>query len=60
MLVSRHLIVAIDFHCRKEDTVEVNGYRQLSSYQPSLKYIILCSAEEKNFMEVWNNMRVSK
>ncbi len=28
--------------------MEVNGYRQLLGYQHSSKYLLLCSAEERN------------
>jgi len=31
---------------RKQNSMEVNGCCQLFDYQHSLKYIILCSAEE--------------
>ncbi len=35
MLVTKQLLVAIDFHCKKKYIIimEVNGYQQLFSYQ---------------------------
>ncbi len=48
MLVTKQLTVAIDFHSMETDIMEVNGYRQLFSYQHSSKYLLLCSAEEIN------------
>jgi len=32
----------------RKNTMEVNGYRQLSGYQHSLKYLLLCSTEESH------------
>jgi len=40
--------------------MEVNGYRQLFDYEHSLKYLLLCPAERKKFIQFWNNIRVSK
>jgi len=33
---------------KKNSTMEVNGVHQLSSYQHSSKYLLLCSAEDRN------------
>ena len=41
----------IDFHSRKKNTMEVNGDQQLFNYQPSLKYLILCLAEERKIIQ---------
>jgi len=38
----------IDFHSIFFPTIKVNGCHQLSGYQHSLKYLILCSTEERN------------
>jgi len=43
--------VAIDFHSIYFPIMEVNGCCQLSSYQHSLKDLLLCSTEE------WNSYR---
>jgi len=48
MLVTRQLTVAIDFHSIFFFLLEVNGYRQLSGYQHSIKYLLLCSIEERS------------
>ncbi len=42
------LMETIDFHCTGKNTMEVNGYRQLSGYQHSSEYLILRSTEERN------------
>ncbi len=42
-LVTKHLLVGIDFYSREKNTMEVHGYHQLSS-----KYYLLCSTEERN------------
>jgi len=43
MLVTRQLLDPIDFHCRK-----VSGCCQLSGYQQSSKYLLLCSTKERD------------
>ncbi len=48
MLVTKQLTVTNIFHSMGENTMEVNGYHQLSGYQNSSKYLILFSAEERN------------
>ncbi len=56
MLVTKQLTVATDFHSIFPHTMEVNGYRQLFGYQHSSKYLILCSAAEKDsyrFATTW-------
>ncbi len=39
MLATKQLTVAIDFHSEERNTMEVNGYRQLSGYQHYSKYL---------------------
>ncbi len=48
MLETKHLTVAIDFHSIEKNTMEINGYHQLFGFQHSSKYLLLCSAEERN------------
>jgi len=38
----------IDFHYILFPTMEVNGCRQLFDYQHYLKYLLMCSTEERN------------
>jgi len=40
--------------------MEVNGTKQLFGSNLSSKYLPLCSAEEIQFIQVCNNLRVSK
>ena len=40
--------LAIDFHSIFFPTMEVNGFRQLSGYQHSSKYLLFTSTEERN------------
>ncbi len=46
MWVTEQLTVAIDFSGMDENTMEVNGHRQLFGYQYTSKYLLLCSTEE--------------
>jgi len=55
MLVIKKLTVAIDF----QNTMEVNGGRELSGDQHSSKYLLLRVNRRKILIQVWNNMRVS-
>ncbi len=48
MLVTKQFMIPIDFHSMEENTMEVNGYRQLFGYQDSSKYNRLCSTEVRN------------
>jgi len=48
MLVTKQLTAAIDFHNRKTNTIDVNGYCQLFGYQHFLKCLLLCSTKERN------------
>jgi len=49
MLVSKLLTGPIDFQmAEKKNTMEVNRDHQLFGYQHSSKYLLLCSAEERN------------
>ncbi len=50
-------MVAIDFHSMKKKTMEVKGYRQLFVY--ILQNILFC-VQQKKFIQVWNNLKVSK
>jgi len=47
MLVTKQLMVAI-VGKKNKNTMEVNGYRQLSGYQHSSEYLLLCPTEERN------------
>jgi len=44
--ITKQLMNSIDFHSRK-NTLEVNG-EQLFGYQHSSKYLLVCSAEDRN------------
>ncbi len=44
MLVTKQLMVAIDYYSIFFRTVEVNGYRQLFDYQHCSKYIFLVNS----------------
>jgi len=58
MLVTRQLMLAVDFHSRGKNTMEVNEPHQLFGYQHSLKYIFFCVQLKTKFIQVWNIMRV--
>ncbi len=47
MLVIKQSMVPIDFHSISFPTMEVNGDQQLFGSSNSLKYIILCSTQER-------------
>ncbi len=50
MLGNKQLPVAIDFHSMEgKNTVKVNGDQQQFGYQHSLKYLLLCSTEGRNY-----------
>jgi len=42
MAVTKQFMGPTDFHSRNKNTVEVNGDHQLSGYQHSSKYLLLC------------------
>jgi len=44
MLVTRQLMDPIDFHSKNKN--KYNGVHQLSGYQHTTKYLLLCSTEE--------------
>ncbi len=48
LLVTKQLMVAIDFYSIFNHTMEVNGYHQLFGNQHSSKYPLLCSTEDRN------------
>jgi len=37
-----------DIHSRKKKSMEFNGVQQMFGYRHSSKYLLLCSAEERN------------
>ncbi len=47
MLVTKQLTVA--FYSVEKNTMEVNGYSQLSGNQHSSTYLLLCSTKEKTW-----------
>jgi len=46
MMITIHLATVNDFQSIFFPTMEVIGYRQLSGYYHSSKYLILCSTED--------------
>ncbi len=59
MLATKQLTVAIDFHSEERNTMEVNGYRQLSGYQHYSKYLFfLFFKRRKTIKQIWNRRRV--
>ncbi len=63
--VIKQLTVTIDFHSMEKNTMQVNGYQQLFGFQHPLKYLHLCSSEERNYRigTVWgwvNDDRIFK
>ncbi len=50
----------IDFHSICFAIMEVNGAPKQPGYKLSSKYLPLCSAEKRLFIQVWNYLRVSK
>ncbi len=60
MTVTRQLLVAIDFHSMEKKYYGSQWLRQLFGYTHFSKYFLLCSTEKKKFIQLWNNMRVSK
>ncbi len=49
----------IDFCSMEKNTMEANGDEKLFGYQHSLKYPILCSAEDETHTGL-NNLRLSE
>jgi len=45
---------------RNKNTMEVNGYRQLSGHQHFSKYLLFVFNRWKKVIQVWNNIRGSK
>jgi len=58
MSVIKHMTVTIDFHREKKKKSQC--YRQLSSCQHSLKCIFFVFNLRIKFIQVWNNMSVTK
>ncbi len=47
MLVTKHLLVPIDFSSMEKNNMEVNEDQKLFGCPHSSKYLLLCSAEER-------------
>ncbi len=48
MLITKQLLVRTDSHSMEKNTKEVNGDQKLFVYPHYSKYLLLCSAEERN------------